>query len=71
MSTVRWVRSSIFSATSLIRLSETGSGPVTPATRTRITLIGARRSCASLVYLRDSTVGSAASVVIICTGWLT
>ena len=46
MSTVRWVRSSICSATVLIRLSEGGSGPVTPATRTRITLIGARASCA-------------------------
>ena len=46
MSTVRWVRSSICSATVLIRLSEAGLGPVTPATRTRITLIGARASCA-------------------------
>ena len=46
MSTVRWVRTSICSATSLIRLSEAGSGPVTPATRTRMTLIGARPSWA-------------------------
>ena len=46
MSTVRWVRSSICSATVLIRFREAGLGPVTPATRTRITLIGARASCA-------------------------
>ena len=43
MSTVRWVRSSICSATVLTRFREAGLGSVTPATRTRITLIGARR----------------------------
>ena len=41
MSTVRWVRSSICSATALIRFREAWSGPTTPPTRTRITLIGA------------------------------
>lgn len=40
MSTSRWVRTAICWATSLIRSSDTGSGPVTPATRTLITLIG-------------------------------
>jgi hypothetical protein len=45
MSTVRPVRSSICPATALIRFSEAGFAPVTPATRTRITLIGAFASC--------------------------
>ena len=71
MSTVRWVRTSICSATALIRLREAGFGPVTPATRTRITLIGARASCALPAYLLFSSVGRAASVVMSWTGWLT
>ena len=40
MSTSRCVRTAICCATSRIRSSDTGFGPVTPATRTRITLIG-------------------------------
>ena len=47
MSTSRCVRSSICWATSLIRSSDTGFGPVTPATRTRITLIGSA-ACTSV-----------------------
>ena len=71
MSTVRWVRISIWSATVLIRLRDAWFGPVTPATRTRITLIGARASWAVPEYLLLSSVGSAASVVISWTGWVT
>jgi hypothetical protein len=40
MSTSRCVRTAICWATSLIRSSDTGFGPVTPATRTLITLMG-------------------------------
>ena len=40
MSTSRSVRTAICWATSLIRSRDTAFGPVTPATRTRITLIG-------------------------------
>ena len=40
MSTSRPVRTSICCAASRIRSSDTGFGPVTPATRTRTTLIG-------------------------------
>ncbi len=72
MSTARCVRTSICWATSLIRSSDTLFGPVTPATRTRTTLIGSftgggrcRNSPCSAEY------GSAASVVIRFTGWLT
>ena len=71
MSTVRWVRISIWSATVLIRLRDAWFGPVIPATRTRITLIGARASWAVPEYLLLSSVGSAASVVISWTGWVT
>ena len=57
---------------SLIRSSEAGFGPVTPATRTRITLIGSlacrSRRRSTLLF---SSVGRAASVVMSCTGWLT
>ncbi len=40
MSTVRWVLTAICWATSRIRSSDTGSGPVTPATRMRMALMG-------------------------------
>jgi hypothetical protein len=40
MSTSRPVRTSTCCATSRIRASDTGFGPVTPVTRTRTTLIG-------------------------------
>ena len=49
MSTVSPVRTAICWATALIRSSDTGSGPVTPATRTRMTLIGSAVQAAAEV----------------------
>src|SRR5215469_3989625 len=71
MSTARWVRTAISWATSLIRARDSGLGPVTPATRTRITLIGSAVCRSPVNTALFSMNGRSDSVVMSCTGWLT
>jgi hypothetical protein len=55
----------------LIRAREIAFGPVTPATRTRITLIGSAAGMPVPNWLAFSSAGSADSDVSSWAGWLT
>ena len=70
MSTSRPVRCAICCPTALIRARDSAPGPVTPATLTRITLIGSA-ACTLEKNELFSSAGSADKVVIRFTGWLT
>src|SRR5215471_19390765 len=71
MSTTRCVRTAISWATSLIRARDSALGPLTPATRTRITLIGSAVCRSPVNTALFSMNGRSDSVVMSCTGWLT
>ena len=70
-STSRPVCVAICCATSLIRAREIAFGPVTPPTRTRITLIGSAAGTLVPNCSAFSSAGSADKVVSSCAGWLT